>query len=58
MIQDEISKEYVTCPPKGSGQTNDEQYLKHLRFYNKALQNIQCQLDALKEIVLNGGGQN
>ncbi len=54
-LQYERSKRYEYAT-KGS-QTEDEQYLKHLRFYNKALQNVQCQLDTLKDIVLNGGKQ-
>ena len=54
-LQYERSKRY-TYATKGR-QTDDEQYLEHLRFYNKALQNVQSQLDTLKDIVLNGGKQ-
>ena len=54
-LQYERSKRYEYAT-KGR-QTDDEQYLEHLRFYNKALQNVQSQLDTLKDIVLNGGKQ-
>lgn len=32
----------------------EQQYLEHLKIYHKALQDVECKLDTLKEIVLNG----